>query len=187
MTKRFTDKNLVLHDFTNEVDVVCPVCSKKTVMTNDKELHRSFIACTSCSYSKTEDHRIIELRVKAYCSNCGEQLTYEKRVHEKQDSVLLRCPACKVTHRFKPKISEYYSLDEVLERYTLWYRENFKGNDLWAYNTDHLEYIEQYIVADLRERNYSTAGTLVARLPGFVKSAKNRDDLLKLIRKMKEK
>ena len=48
----------------------------------------------------------------------------------------------------------------------------------------HLEVMEDYIASDLRERE---GMTMVAKLPTFVKSKKNRDLILKILRKWKEK
>lgn len=187
MTNRFQDQNLTIEDFKKEVHIYCPECHKKAIIKNDKQTLKSFIACTNCSFRHTEDNRVMELHFSAYCNTCGEKITYSKHVHEKQDHVIIRCPSCKTSHTFVPKVSEYYSVDQVLDKYTFWYSENFKGNRFWAYNKDHLEYIEQYVKADLRERHNRKAGTMVEKLPDFIKSGKNRDDLLKLISTMKKK
>ena len=48
----------------------------------------------------------------------------------------------------------------------------------------HLEVMEDYIASDLRERE---GMTMVAKLPTFVKSKKNRDLILKILHKWKEK
>ncbi|WP_170172501.1 hypothetical protein [Hymenobacter rigui] len=48
-------------------------------------------------------------------------------------------------------------------------------------------YLEQYIGAKLRERNQPRYMTMVEQLPQFIKSAKNRDALLKLLERMKLK
>jgi hypothetical protein len=56
---------------------------------------------------------------------------------------------------------------------------------LWAYNPEHLTLIHHYVTATLRERApwYDTSRkmTLVARLPVWIKYAKNRDEVLRAI------
>jgi hypothetical protein len=56
---------------------------------------------------------------------------------------------------------------------------------LWAHNLEHLDLIGQYVRAPLRERApwYDTGQkmTLVARLPRWIKLAKNREDVLRAI------
>jgi hypothetical protein len=67
----------------------------------------------------------------------------------------------------------------------VWLQSNFKQYFFWAYNYAHLNYLENYIAAKLRERNNRKHMTMVEKLPLFIKSAKNREDLLKLIAKLK--
>jgi hypothetical protein len=66
------------------------------------------------------------------------------------------------------------------------------GDDLfWAYHYDHLELLEQYVRAKLRERGVGNKGSknslIFSRLPGFIKSAKNREGILKLIHELQVK
>ena len=58
---------------------------------------------------------------------------------------------------------------------------------LWAYNQQHLQDLKTFIQADLRERTKNSGnGSLMSRLPLWIKSAKNRDMLLKMIEKMEK-
>ncbi len=70
----------------------------------------------------------------------------------------------------------------------LWYQERIKEHVFWALNQDHLAYLERYIAADLRERSSNVYGrmTMIAKLPNFIKEAKNRGRLLKIIQKWKK-
>jgi hypothetical protein len=70
----------------------------------------------------------------------------------------------------------------------IWYQKEFDQSIFWAYNLEHIDYLERYIKADLRERNNNGSGngTMVSRLPKFVKEAKNREKLLKIIEKWKK-
>jgi hypothetical protein len=67
----------------------------------------------------------------------------------------------------------------------LWLRAETRHGVLWAYNLEHLDLIRRFVAADLRERApwYDTGHkmTLVARLPAWIKSAKNRDEVLHAI------
>jgi hypothetical protein len=54
---------------------------------------------------------------------------------------------------------------------------------LWALNEDHLSYLEEYVEATLREAYPNS--TMASRLPDWMKSAKNREDVLKCIRKLR--
>ena len=56
---------------------------------------------------------------------------------------------------------------------------------LWAYNFEHLELVERYVRASLRERAPSydtgTRKTLVASLPVWIKRGRNRDEVLRAV------
>jgi predicted RNA-binding Zn-ribbon protein involved in translation (DUF1610 family) len=69
----------------------------------------------------------------------------------------------------------------------LWLQHPFKNDVFIAFNADHLNYLEQYIAADLREHKERTGFTLLERLPKFYHDAKNRKALLAIIQKLKKK
>lgn len=67
-------------------------------------------------------------------------------------------------------------------RQPLWLQIACCGELLWALNEGHLNYLEEYVEATLREAY--PGGTMASRLPDWMKSAKNREDVLKCIRKL---
>jgi len=67
----------------------------------------------------------------------------------------------------------------------LWLKASFKNNVFWAYNLSHLEYLEKYISASLREHKDRAHFTLLEKLPKFYHEAKNREALLKIIERLK--
>ncbi|MEH3114660.1 hypothetical protein [Pedobacter terrae] len=69
----------------------------------------------------------------------------------------------------------------------LWLRAPFKNEVFWAFNFEHLLYLESYISANLREHKDRSHYTLLEKLPKFYHLAKNREALLKLIEKLKNK
>lgn len=72
-------------------------------------------------------------------------------------------------------------------RLPLWLQISCCGENLWAYNYKHLEFIENYVSAKLRERKPFVNKSLASRLPKWIKSAKNRKEILKAVAKLKEK
>ena len=60
---------------------------------------------------------------------------------------------------------------------------------LWAYNPQHLTLIHDYVAASLRERapwcDTGQKMTLIARLPAWIKHAKNRDEMLHAIARIR--
>ena len=121
------------------------------------------------------------------CPKCGEKAVVRSTdAHEKAE---LLCSSC---HYFtnKPVKREKYSYSSTNDYWfdcELWLQASFKGEMFWAHNDKHLAYMKEYIGAGLRERNNREFFTLVEKLPGFIKSAKNRDKLLKLITKLEKK
>ncbi len=69
----------------------------------------------------------------------------------------------------------------------LWLQIPCCGDTLWAYNEKHLEFIENYVAAKLRVRKPNVNQSFVSRLPQWIKSAKNRDEILKAIAKLRGK
>lgn len=70
---------------------------------------------------------------------------------------------------------------------TLWFAAPFKNEIFFAYNDAHLDYLEQYIGAKLREHKDRSHFTLLEKLPKFYHEAKNRNALLKVIQKLRAK
>jgi len=73
----------------------------------------------------------------------------------------------------------------------LYYTIETKNGSLYAYNDEHLNYIEKYIFSELRERKRDdkwgwSNQSQISRLPKWVKLAKNRTKLLSLIKKLKK-
>jgi len=74
----------------------------------------------------------------------------------------------------------------------LWLSLPCCGQVLWAYNVQHLDFLEDFVRAKLRERaRDETFGwsnkSLVSRLPKWIQSAKNRDAVLKCIARLRNK
>ena len=56
-----------------------------------------------------------------------------------------------------------------------------------ALNREHLDYLIEYLCADLREDPVLGRRTQADELPTFMKLGKNRDKLVKLLKQMLEK
>ena len=70
----------------------------------------------------------------------------------------------------------------------LWFLTSFQGKPVWALNREHLAYLINYLSADLREKpSGSQKKTQADHLPTFMKTAKNRERIVKLLKKLQEK
>ncbi len=78
-----------------------------------------------------------------------------------------------------------------LSKYDLWYTTKINGNNLYAYNLEHLDYIRRYIEADLRSNMKTEQGwsnqAVENRLPVYFKKKSNRESVLKSIDQLKSK
>jgi len=100
---------------------------------------------------------------KLVCRGCGHSVAWAKREIRRGDARL--------------------AVDDYFER-PLWLQTRCAGHVLWAYNREHLEFLEAFVRATLRERLKDGAGgwsnrSLASRLPKWIKSARNREAILR--------
>ncbi|MBW1655886.1 hypothetical protein [Flavobacterium quisquiliarum] len=200
--ERFQDENKWLGHFYNEIFVKCPKCESKGVL---KEIPRNCecgkcttmtFECKSCFHKIDEPVYQYKALGKHYCSNCYEKFDYESQIFkERPEMYQVKCPHCSFNEEIKPAILRTRKepqkdglVREPWHNLQLWFQKEVRGNVFWVYNQEHLVYLEKYIKADLRERNNNGSGngTMVSRLPKFIKEAKNRGKLLKILEKWKE-
>jgi hypothetical protein len=202
--ERFQDENKFLGSFDDEILIKCPKCESKAVIISklkeDCMCGKCKLIYFECKQCFSKPKRPIVKYVasgRIYCSNCFEKFEFESRAFKTKPLLYkARCPRCNFQEEIKPKINEITvdsRLDDGLVRdrwynLPLWFQKEVDGNIFWAYNLKHIGYLERYVSAGLRERNskYNYTSSLVARLPQFVKAAKNREKLLKILKKWKE-
>ena len=101
------------------------------------------------------------------------------------------CTACGSSKKWsEKKIERWYTVDDYFH-YPLWLQTSCCGETLWAYNLRHLEFIEAFVRAKGRERKphelYGWSNqSLFSRLPKWIQSSKNREEILKAIAKIRK-
>ena len=152
------------------------------------------VTCTKCSFNKNASTGYWQGPVigtfKVPCQKCGHQWI-EKTVSKNNtdrklpETAKATCPACSFVNTEKLKWSIDSSLNQGTDPYfglPLWLKADFKGNLLWAFNLEHLKELQDYVAADLRERlAYPSKWTMTSRLPKWIKNAKNRTEVLKIM------
>ena len=69
----------------------------------------------------------------------------------------------------------------------LWFLTSFQGKPVWTFNREHVAYLIDYLSADLREKPLgSPKKTQADHLPSFMKTAKNRERIVKLLKRLQE-
>ena len=174
MASTFTDSGQILEDFAEIMYVRCPKCQKCASVTripSDEEkinadISRRFsswrmegFATTAGSYRRSFSPR------KLSCLHCGYTKTWEGHARGA-----------------KGPCDWYFGLP-------LWLQTPCCGNILWAFNEEHLNFLEQYVAANHRVK-YHVDGqmrnhTMASRLPIWMKSAKNRQQVLKGIARLR--
>ena len=127
------------------------------------------VVCPQCENRANARADYNEKTARVFCANCGYNKTCSTEI-----SVL--------GARGHWQLAAHAYFDA-----SLWLKYPFKNDVVWAYNYEHLSYLEQYVSATLREHKDRTHFTLLERLPRFYHEAKNRAALLKIIDKLKKK
>ncbi|MBV7441600.1 phage terminase large subunit family protein [Weeksellaceae bacterium TAE3-ERU29] len=186
-THRFKDQNWVLGHFTKKILVHCPKCQEKAEIKNPGFGKTSELFCSHCGLHQKDNRIYYDLYLNIHCPDCGNPINLEhKGIREKKETIRVSCPNCDFVGDYKPKYIKY-SYSSAFVDTELWLEKDFKGELFFACNYEHLEYLKQYIQAKIRERKDGTYMTMVEKLPQFIKSAKNREGLLKLIKQLEEK
>jgi hypothetical protein len=124
-----------------------------------------WVVCPSCAKKATAKVNFEAKVARLFCTSCG---------CNKETSIAIKNGIVETA------ANHYFQAD-------LWLKATFKNDVFWAYNDKHLEYLERYISATLREHKDRTHFTLLEKLPKFYHEAKNREGLLKIIAKLKSK
>jgi len=100
----------------------------------------------------------------------------------------LRCAGCGFFKDQKVDSAVVGSpIDPYFQR-PVWLQASCCGNVLWGYNLRHLDLLESYVQAKLRERGELVPWapmSLVERLPTWLKAAKNRTEILRTIKRLR--
>ncbi|GGM79811.1 hypothetical protein GCM10011609_14510 [Lentzea pudingi] len=96
----------------------------------------------------------------------------------------LVCPTCAHTRPY----NRVWCWDATSYVPDLWLTTPCADHTLWALNTAHLDVLESYVSATLREDPDPSSVrrmTILAKLPAWLKSAKHRDEVLRAIRRLR--
>ena len=73
---RFQDQNLRLSAFENEIDVSCPKCAQKAVVTKDdptNDFSARSVNCRNCVYTQTAKNEAYQIELK--CTDVVKDIT----------------------------------------------------------------------------------------------------------------
>lgn len=175
------------------VSVKCPHCHKQAIVTCEGYPHHRTLArviCRECGYNEIQTETSWKGSVYGYvrrrCPNCGEWLEKHLAGPKHQYLAELECPRCHFKLQDKIEWYRVYSVTphDPFFGLPLWFVCVVGEEVLWAYNRAHLVFIKNYVEAKLRHRVANQNGSLVSRLPEWIKRRKNRGRILKAIKRM---
>ena len=184
--------------FSEQIFVKCPNCAKKAIIINEEPKsvleslsgEKSKLTCNNCGFQKLNSidwYGYMQGYVGRNCGHCGSDVNYTSEpTKDTPPNILLKCDICKKEKEYP--ISWYrYKEDKPIDPYfglELWLQIEIKDNILWLYNLEHLEYLKEYVEAKLREDDGRHKYSMITNLPTWVKSAKNREIILKKLDKL---
>jgi len=146
------------------------------------------VECSQCGKQATVKGatlpilRTPEKNIRLTCAHCG----YNKRRDEVSGLGIYRSKENFI------KFNKIRRIGAAIEPYfyqRLWLQTDCCGQTLWAYSYAHLNLIESHIAASLRERNgqpYMNK-SIGSRIPKWMSTSKNRDEVLTAIAYLKNK
>ncbi|WP_371680695.1 hypothetical protein [Streptomyces sp. NBC_01276] len=147
---RHHDDGTWLVRFTARILVVCPGCGGRALVVPRPPLAAS-------EYSG----QLLFLPRRLSCPGCGR--VADRTAEQRGAGLVGAVPG---------------GTEDPFFRRPLWLQTRCVGRVLWAYDEEHVDALAAYVGARLRERRASPTRAMFARLPGWMKSAQHRDQVL---------
>lgn len=201
MTGKFHDVKFGTFSFWTDMVVVCPKCSKAGSVHFEEDRSTAVFQCEVC-YTKKETVLCTDyaFEVTAQCISTGKYFRLpipQNKIHGAKMKV--KCPYCEEAvignvsdHRDRQSVvfHEIRRAQDPYFHYPLYFQASFRGKTVWALNREHLQYLIDFLSADIRTvppDYYKINKTMRSQsdmLPAFMKKAKNRERLVKLLVKL---
>ncbi len=110
--------------------------------------------------------------------------------------VAVTCPSCAYVKAAAfsaavlQRAGDKYTPTDPYLQLPLWLQEPLGHHILWAFNASHLEYLEAFVTATLRQRTHLSSwqnSSVASRLPRWLSSAAHRTTVLTAIQKLRRK
>ena len=203
MHKRYSDLPYSAFSPWSEIAVTCPGCGGAGTVRLERERGTAVFRCPACGLKRETAPGDRFAQVTGQCAATGRRFrVFVPREKLRGPKQRVKCPFCGewvAGEAAAPKKTGSLVLEEVRRaedpyfHYPLYFQGDFRGKRVWALNRQHLDYLIEYLSAELRAvpadyyRRYGTMRTQADHLPAFMKAAKNRKSLVKLLRKLQEK
>lgn len=199
--KRTVDRNYFVDStsaaFSTGIAVKCPKCRGLGIVKADR--YRAYFKCTKCPTVLTKERVVYRCDVHNQCEICERYYRVDIDEESRQHFPALRvaCPHCghmmsgKV-HKTTQGITCYREVQNGREPFfdfELWFLAYLGRKAVWALNREHLAYLIDYLSADLRQKpaGYFSQHAQADHLPTFMKTAKNRARIVRLLQGMQNR
>ena len=199
--KRTVDRNYFVNStsaaFSTGIAVKCPKCQGLGVVKTDG--YKAYFKCPNCATALTKERTNYRCDVHNLCPKCGRYYRVDIDEESKQHFPALRvaCPFCghmtagKV-HRTRQGFTYYSEVQNGREPFfgfELWFLAYLGRKAVWALNREHLNYLIDYLSADLRQKpaGYFSQHAQADHLPTLMKKDKNRERIVKLLQGMQNR
>jgi hypothetical protein len=192
---RFQDTGDTVWSFADDILVRCPSCAGPAHVIPQAHGGGARLTCAACGVAKETAEAVDGPRRCQHCDRWIPQAdwkTVRRTARSRFDQV--ECPRC---HRLARSTQHWISVGAPEDPYfglPLLIQAPCCDEVLWAYNFRHLEVLGALVGASVRERERGALArgevvsnsTLLARLPRWMKAAKNRDAVVRCIDKLRE-
>ena len=171
--------------------VHCPQCDKAA------KSNGNGVTCAHCGYMTIQKVGEDSNRWACFasdderCRNCRKPLEQKnrptRRMIDGKMFVRVRCNNCQETFDYPAR----YGWDEAnytpAPRNPLFLQTQVAGETLWVDNLAHLDALEDWLGAKVRERPADRGLTMMARLPRWMKASTNREKVLRGLAQLRER
>src|SRR5450755_83024 len=153
MMPTFIDTGQILEDFAERMYVCCPKCRQPACVMRIPVDEEQIRSGGFWRFYHTFSPR------KFSCLHCGSTRIWQEKMQRRSGPY------------------DWYF------RLPLWLQTPCCGEILWAFNDEHVQFLEHYVPAKQRikfhEEGWVRNRTLASRLPTWMKRAKNRDEVVR--------
>lgn len=192
---RFADPGTILSELATHFVVHCPKCEGKALIKPFEKTWR--MTCTKCHHVEPSGHwyGALTAYVNVKCRECRQPLSRSASVTGQWSKLKMKCDHCGDECEYEAHLSRQLMKDGLMcdpvFGLVLWLQKTFGNEVFWAYHDEHLELVEEYVRAKLRERGLDQRGSknslMFSRLPTFITRAGNREEILKVIKELQIK
>ncbi len=189
--KRFIDKGTFYWHFWDKISVKCPTCSNQALVLKENleaRMYSARVSCIHCGYndstSSTSWKGAVIGHINRPCPYCGRLIKKQLNGPKYLKFAHIKC-TCGLEFDEPIDWEPVYDnkASDPFFGLPLWFSGYIFGNELWAYNSEHLKFLKSVVEADLREIQ-GPKRTLSVSLPKWILARNNRKEILKMIEKI---